>query len=89
MVQHHWGHKRTCPSCNERFYDMQRSPIICPHCNATLEIQSSSRGRRRSLKKEADAIIFEKDMSDSLVDDDLDDLNDDSDDDLSESDDDE
>lgn len=27
-----WGTKRTCQSCAAKFYDMQRSPVVCPKC---------------------------------------------------------
>ena len=27
------GTKRTCTSCGERFYDLDRDPIICPACD--------------------------------------------------------
>lgn len=26
------GTKRTCTSCGERFYDLDRDPIVCPAC---------------------------------------------------------
>lgn len=26
------GNKRTCPSCEVRFYDLNRDPITCPMC---------------------------------------------------------
>lgn len=26
------GTKRTCPSCDSRFYDLNRDPITCPMC---------------------------------------------------------
>ena len=29
------GTKCTCASCAERFYDLNRSPAICPKCGAT------------------------------------------------------
>ncbi|HMN37117.1 MAG TPA: TIGR02300 family protein [Hyphomicrobium sp.] len=35
------GTKRTCQSCDERFYDLARAPIICPHCGAEYVIASS------------------------------------------------
>jgi uncharacterized protein (TIGR02300 family) len=35
------GTKRTCQSCEERFYDLERAPILCPHCNAKYVIASS------------------------------------------------
>ena len=35
------GIKRTCQSCDERFYDLTHVPIVCPHCGATYIIASS------------------------------------------------
>ena len=28
------GTKCTCAGCSERFYDLKRSPVICPKCGA-------------------------------------------------------
>jgi uncharacterized protein (TIGR02300 family) len=30
------GTKRTCPSCAARFYDLMKSPIVCPKCGQTF-----------------------------------------------------
>ena len=35
------GTKRTCQNCDERFYDLDRSPIICPFCGTKYVIASS------------------------------------------------
>lgn len=35
------GTKRTCQSCDERFYDLDRAPIQCPYCGAAYVIASS------------------------------------------------
>ena len=35
------GTKRTCQSCDERFYDLEKAPITCPHCGAKYVIASS------------------------------------------------
>lgn len=35
------GTKRTCQSCDERFYDLEKKPIQCPHCGASYVIASS------------------------------------------------
>ncbi|MBA2125574.1 TIGR02300 family protein [Hyphomicrobium methylovorum] len=35
------GTKRTCQSCDERFYDLDRTPITCPFCNSVYVIASS------------------------------------------------
>ena len=40
------GVKRVCQSCAARFYDLGRSPIICPNCNSTFDPESILRSRR-------------------------------------------
>ena len=32
------GTKRTCDSCNARFYDLNREEVICPMCGAVFEL---------------------------------------------------
>ena len=31
------GSKRTCPSCEARFYDLNREPMTCPMCQEQFE----------------------------------------------------
>ena len=42
------GTKRVCPSCGARFYDLNRSPITCPVCQAVYQVAAptSRRGER-------------------------------------------
>jgi uncharacterized protein (TIGR02300 family) len=40
-IKHARGTKRTCQSCDERFYDLDRNPIICPFCGSKYVIASS------------------------------------------------
>lgn len=49
MVKLEWGTKRTCQHCAARFYDLHRSPIICPKCSGVFEVHTSGRrGRNRA-----------------------------------------
>ena len=32
------GTKRVCPSCGARFYDLNRTPIVCPACQYSYQI---------------------------------------------------
>ena len=36
MVKAELGTKRTCPSCAARFYDLLKTPIVCPKCGASF-----------------------------------------------------
>ncbi len=33
MIDKSLGTKRLCPGCNAKFYDLSRSPAVCPHCD--------------------------------------------------------
>ncbi|MBI3453491.1 MAG: TIGR02300 family protein [Rhodospirillales bacterium] len=46
MTKSEWGLKRICLSCSARFYDMGRSPIICPKCGATFDPEAVTKTKR-------------------------------------------
>ena len=52
MTKPEWGSKRTCLNCGTRFYDMQRTPIVCPKCGSENAPDAVSKARR-SMKKAA------------------------------------
>ena len=41
-----WGTKRVCPSCATKYYDLQRTPIVCPRCGAAFDPDAVLRSRR-------------------------------------------
>jgi len=52
-----WGTKRNCQSCGTKFYDLLKSPIVCPSCGATFDPEAllKSRRPRAAAKPEAAA----------------------------------
>lgn len=70
MIKLEWGTKRACQSCTARFYDMRHSPIVCPKCGETFEIQTPGR-RSRTRTPIADDVIA-KPLEDDLLIEDLD-----------------
>jgi uncharacterized protein (TIGR02300 family) len=36
VVKPELGTKRSCPSCQTRFYDLGRDPIVCPKCGVSF-----------------------------------------------------
>ncbi len=34
MAKAEWGSKHRCTSCGAKFYDFNKSPLICPKCGA-------------------------------------------------------
>ena len=67
MAKPEWGVKRTCQSCGARFYDMQRSPIICPKCDANVEPEVIFKPRRQSAAAAAAAAAEAKAAQPSVV----------------------
>jgi uncharacterized protein (TIGR02300 family) len=52
------GTKRTCPNCGTRYYDLNRSPIICPRCGTVFET-APSRSRQAAPKVVAPVLAEE------------------------------
>jgi len=43
-----WGTKRVCQSCGTRFYDLMRTPCVCPKCQSVVETEVVFKPRRQS-----------------------------------------
>ena len=55
MSKKEWGIKRICPSCGIKYYDFNKSPIVCPECNFEFDpdlLLKSRKGRTVSNKVE-------------------------------------
>ena len=67
MAKLEWGRKRTCPSCNTKYYDLNKSPIICPSCGSEFDTDLLLRSRKgRGLSSKA--IVVENDLSEDISD---------------------
>lgn len=64
MTKLEWGTKRACQSCSARFYDLHHTPIVCPKCGETFEIQTSNR-RSKARATMADDLV--KPLEDDLL----------------------
>ena len=62
------GTKRVCPSCGARFYDLSRTPIVCPVCQSIHQMKPPPSRRweraqpaeaRKVEEQEADAPVLE------------------------------
>ena len=54
MAKVELGLKRTCLSCDMRFYDFKRRPIICPGCGTEFDPENLLKGRKsRAAPKSA------------------------------------
>jgi uncharacterized protein (TIGR02300 family) len=79
MNRDDWGVKRICLSCGVRFYDFDKSPIICPSCNATFDPDAFFKKKAKIAREKneiddeklgvsEDIIVEEGDDEDGLVD---------------------
>ncbi len=49
MVKPEWGRKRTCQVCGKKYYDLNKTPIICP-CPEAVEFDLDSLLRNKKGK---------------------------------------
>jgi uncharacterized protein (TIGR02300 family) len=57
------GTKRVCASCGARFYDLSRTPIICPVCQAVYQVSPpTSRRSERAQPAEARKVVVEPEV---------------------------
>ncbi len=57
MPKAEWGVKRTCLGCGARFYDLKRTPIICPKCEVEFDIAVAPKPRRAKPAAAAKAAV--------------------------------
>ena len=53
MANPEWGQKRICLACNTKYYDLNKSPIICPSCGIEFDPDiylKSRKGKNESTK---------------------------------------
>ena len=67
MAKPEWGRKRTCQVCGKKFYDLNKSPIICP-CPEAVEFDpdiylKTRKGKNLSTKAVSEEIEIEDDIS--------------------------
>jgi uncharacterized protein (TIGR02300 family) len=60
------GTKRVCSSCGARFYDLSRTPIICPVCQTVYQVTPMRRGERapapevrKKVEPELEPVVLE------------------------------
>lgn len=60
LAKPEWGTKRVCQSCAARFYDLGRSPIVCPSCGTVFDLEVLNRARRARPSPRAAAVPDEE-----------------------------
>ncbi len=51
MPKEEWGVKRLCPTTGQRFYDLNKNPIVSPYTGEVVELNT---GKSRSIKADAE-----------------------------------
>ena len=46
MANPKWGKKRICLACNIKYYDFNKSPIICPSCGTEFDPDTNLKSRK-------------------------------------------
>ena len=46
MAKPEWGKKRTCQACGTKYYDLNKTPMICPSCRAEFDPDLLLRSRK-------------------------------------------
>ena len=68
MAKLEWGRKRNCPSCNTKYYDLNKSPIICPSCGSEFNTDLLLRSRKgRGLSSKA-IVVDNDELSEDISD---------------------
>ena len=62
MAKPEWGIKRTCQVCGKKFYDLNKSPIICP-CPEAVEFDPDLYLKSRKGKNLSTKAISEKNQN--------------------------
>ena len=60
MAKPEWGRKRTCQVCGKKFYDLNKSPIICP-CPEAVEFDPNDYLKSRKGKDIPPKALVEND----------------------------
>ena len=88
MAKPEWGTKRLCTGCGDRFYDLQRDPIVCPKCGVVFDPEQVTRLKRArnapppDPKPKPAVVAANDDDAEASADDDAEDIADETDDDV-------
>ncbi|WES32195.1 FYDLN acid domain-containing protein [Varunaivibrio sulfuroxidans] len=67
------GVKHTCSKCDARFFDLNKTPAVCPKCETTVETEKKPRVRRAAKETPAPQPSPKKTVKSTLPNTDLDD----------------
>ncbi len=68
MTKPELGIKRICNNCSLKFYDLHKSPIVCPTCKAVFEPPTPTPSKSRRLPDVSAATVQKPTITPSLTD---------------------
>ena len=74
MSKPEWGIKRVCPSCSIKYYDFNKSPIICPKCEFEFDpdlLLKSRKGRSIATKSEENIVSSDVQKEEETLEEDI------------------
>ena len=74
MSKPEWGIKRVCPSCSIKYYDFNKTPIICPKCEFEFDpdlLLKSRKGRSIATKTEVNEISSDNQKEEETLENDI------------------
>ena len=74
MSKPEWGIKRVCPSCSIKYYDFNKSPIICPKCKFEFDpdlLLKSRKGRSIATKTEVNVVSSDAQKEEETLENDI------------------
>ena len=74
MSKPEWGIKRVCPSCNIKYYDFNKNPIICPKCEFEFDpdlLLKSRKGRSIASKNDDNEVSSDVEKEEKTLENDL------------------
>ena len=74
MSNPEWGIKRVCPSCSIKYYDFNKSPIICPKCEFEFDpdlLLKSRKGRSIATKTEVNEVSSDEKKEEETLEEDI------------------
>ena len=68
MTKPELGIKRICSNCNLKFYDLHKSPIVCPTCKTVFEPPAPIPAKPRRLPNVSTATVQKPAIAPALTD---------------------
>ena len=58
MANPKWGKKRICLACNTKYYDFNKSPIICPSCGTEFDPDTNLKSRKSKIDQAFEILLY-------------------------------